>query len=279
MSVAPRPVFVGERISPQSGSADIAAMSRGEPGLPGAFHWRGQRFEVARRLSSRRDMGQDRGDTYIRRHVHEFETADGLRMSVYFERNPRDRATAKSWWLYTVAFPEPVISSERLLLRRWTYADRDDFARMVSDPETMRFLHDGVPLSTRQRDEALDATIAHYATGFGDWVILSRSDGAIMGESGLTRLRESGEVELGYMLRSSYWGHGFGSEAAQAVVRYAFDGLGLDRLVSLVAPANIASIKVQEKLGMHPLGSTLHRGRTMLKYELCRSARPIGNSA
>ena len=81
MSDAQRPVFVGERISPQSGSADIAAMSRGEPGLPGAFHWRGQRFEVARRLSSRRDMGQDRGDTYIRRHVHEFETADGLRMS------------------------------------------------------------------------------------------------------------------------------------------------------------------------------------------------------
>jgi len=200
-------------------------------------------------------------------------------MSVYFERNPRDRATAKSWWLYTVAFPEPIISSERLLLRRWTYADRDDFARMVSDPETMRFLHDGVPLSARQSDEALDATIAHYAAGFGDWAILSRADGAIMGESGLTRLRETGEVELGYMLRSAYWGHGFASEAASAVIQYAFDGLELDRLVSLVEPANIASIRVQEKLGMNALGSTLHRGRTMLKYQLCRSARPIGNNA
>ncbi|MBV8171318.1 MAG: GNAT family N-acetyltransferase [Candidatus Eremiobacteraeota bacterium] len=276
MNQAQRPAFIGERITPQTGSADVAAMSHGEPGLPRAFHWRGHRFEVARRLGSRRDLGQDRGDVYVRRHVHEFETTDGLRMSVYFERNPRDRSRSKAWWLYTIAFPTPVITTQRLWLRRWTYADRADFTRMVSDAETMRFLHDGIPLSTRQADEALDATIAHYELGYGDWAIVARDDGAILGESGLTRLRESGEVELGYMLRSAFWGRGFASEAASAIVRYAFDELELGRLVSLIEPANAASVRIVERLGMRPLGATQHRGRRMLKYELLAPSERAG---
>ena len=45
--------------------------------------------------------------------------------------------------------------------------------------------------------------------GYGDWAIVARDGGAIMGESGLTKLRENGEVELGYMLRRPYWGRGY----------------------------------------------------------------------
>jgi RimJ/RimL family protein N-acetyltransferase len=262
-----QPAFVSERITPEPGSSDVGAMSRGEPGVPKAFVWRGERFETGRLVSTRRDMGTDRGDVYVRRHYYEIETADQLRMVVYFERNPSDRSKRKAWWLYTLAFPLPIIVTPRLTLRRWTYADRDDFRAMVADSDTMIHLHDGVPLTSAQADDALRTTIEHYAAGYGDWAIVACDGGAIMGESGLTNLRENGEVELGYMLRRPYWGRGYAFEAAAAVRAYAFDELHFERIVALSRPENAASIKILEKLDMKPLGHAMHRGHDMVKYE------------
>jgi RimJ/RimL family protein N-acetyltransferase len=262
-----KPAFISERITLEPGSSDVSAMSRGEPGVPKAFVWRGSRFETAHLVLTRRDMGTDRGDVYVRRHYYEIETTDQLRMVLYFERNPSDRTKRKAWWLYTLAFPEPVIATPRLALRRWTYADREDFRAMVADPDTMVHLHDGVPLTSAQADDALRDTIEHYAAAYGDWAIVARDGGAIMGESGLTKLRENGEVELGYMLRRPYWGYGYALEAATAVKAYAFDELRLERVVALSRPENAASITILEKLGMKPLGRAMHRGHDMLKYE------------
>jgi len=218
-------------------------------------------------LATQRGMGEDRGDVYVRRHYFDVETTDLLRMRLYFERNPKDRSKRKAWWLYTVTFPEPVIVTPRLALRRWTYADRADFRAMLADADMMRHLHEGVPLSPREADAALETTIEHYRAGFGDWAIVSRAHGEILGESGLTTLPETGEVELGYMLRRPFWGQGFATEAARAVMTHAFAALGLSRLVSVARPDNRASIHVLEKLGMRPIGRAVHRGHEMAKFE------------
>jgi [ribosomal protein S5]-alanine N-acetyltransferase len=245
-------------------------MSHGEPSAPVAFVWREQRFEVARVLATRRGMGQDRGDTYLRRHYYEIETADAVRMTLYFERNPSDRGKRKRWWLYTYSLPDPVIETSRLALRRWTYADRDAFRSMVSDPGAMRHLHDGEPLTNAQADDALRDTIERYREGFGDWAIVRREDGLILGESGLTRRAELGAVEIGYMLDPPHWGQGYAIEAATAVMRYAFDQLKLERLIALVRPKNERSIRVLEKLGMQRERRFMHRGEDMLKYTRAR---------
>ena len=267
MTSQQRPAFVSERIAPESGSADLNAMARGEPGVPRAFTWRGSRFEVARVLATERDMGEDRGDVYVRRHYFDLETTDLLRMRLYFERNPKDRTKRKAWWLYTLTLPDPVIVTPRLALRRWTYADRSEFRAMLADADMMRYLHEGVPMKESEADAALDNTIAHYGVGFGDWAIVSREHGEILGEAGLTTLQESGEVELGYMLRRPFWGHGFATEAARAVMTHAFTMLGLGHLSAMARPDNRASIHVLEKLGMRPAGRVIHRGHEMAKFE------------
>jgi len=78
-------------------------MSRGEPGLPGAFVWRGKRYEIATVRGSHKGYGEDRGDVYVRRHVYDVETACGLRMRIYFDRNPGPKSRARHrWWLYTM---------------------------------------------------------------------------------------------------------------------------------------------------------------------------------
>ena len=222
-------------------------------------------------------MGEDRGDSYVRRHYYDIETTDALRMSLYFERNPSDRSKRKVWWIYTVTLPEPVIETERLVLRRWTCVDRDAFQLMVADPEVMRHLHALVPMSDAEADEALAATIRRDALGFGDWAIQDRTSGEIMGESGLTavdaagdeRFGEIGEVEIGWMLRRPFWGQGYALEAASAVKRFAFEPLGMRSLVAFVRPDNDRSSRLAEKLGLQLIGKvTNDRGLEMLKYRV-----------
>ena len=93
--------FVSEAVVPEAGSFDAAAMARGEPGMPRAFTWRGVRYEVAQVLSTWKSSTPDRGEMYLRRHWFEVRTATGERMTLYCERQTKNRAKPKArWWLY-----------------------------------------------------------------------------------------------------------------------------------------------------------------------------------
>lgn len=97
--------FISEPITPTPGSFDAAAMSRGEPGLPRQFTWRGAQYTVAAILrawkSSAREGGV--GELYLRRHWYTIQTTDGHRMTLYCERQTKNPKKPKArWWLYTV---------------------------------------------------------------------------------------------------------------------------------------------------------------------------------
>jgi hypothetical protein len=95
--------FVSEAVVPEPGSFDANAMARGEPGLPGAFTWRGRRYVVARLVAGWKKTGTDRGEVYLRRHYYDVETTTGERMTLYCERQAKNRKHPKArWWLYTV---------------------------------------------------------------------------------------------------------------------------------------------------------------------------------
>ena len=59
------------------------------------------------------------------------------------------------------------------------------------------------------------------------------------------------EVEIGYRLARAVWGKGYATEAAQAVRNFAFTTLDIKRLIAMIDPSNIASIRVAKKIGMH----------------------------
>jgi len=102
--------FIGEPIDPVKGTFDTRAMSRGEPGLPRRFRWRGQEYTVARVLETWKESGPCRhgsGELYLRKHWYRLATEDGVEMTVYFERRARsghERTTR--WWLYVVSRAE-----------------------------------------------------------------------------------------------------------------------------------------------------------------------------
>jgi hypothetical protein len=94
--------FVSESIQPAAGTANAGAMSRGEPGLPHAFTWRGRRYDVGQIEQTWKTSTVDRGNPYLRRHWFRFSTTSGERMTIYCLRQVKDRQHGdRRWWLYS----------------------------------------------------------------------------------------------------------------------------------------------------------------------------------
>lgn len=100
---ADREQFVSESIEPVAGTADLAGMSRGEPGLPHRFVWRGETYEVASVAETWKSSTPSAGEMYLRRHWYRIMTVSGDRMTLYCERQSKNRNKPKArWWLYSI---------------------------------------------------------------------------------------------------------------------------------------------------------------------------------
>ncbi|MFI6272780.1 GNAT family N-acetyltransferase [Micromonospora zamorensis] len=146
--------------------------------------------------------------------------------------------------------------TERLRFRRLTMADVDALVDLDSDPEVMRFLSGGVttPLAT-VRDEQLPRLLAQYERhpGLGRWAALDRRSGDFLGWFALDPSADGTEAELGYRLRRSTWGLGLATEGSRALVRYAFDTVGVRRVWAETMTVNERSRRVMAKAGLRYL--------------------------
>ncbi|MEU8328302.1 GNAT family N-acetyltransferase [Micromonospora sp. NPDC048839] len=143
--------------------------------------------------------------------------------------------------------------TERLWFRRLTMADVDLLVELDSDPEVMRFLSGGVatPLAT-VRDEQLPRLLGQYERhpGLGRWAALDRESGDFLGWFALDPSADGTEAELGYRLRRSTWGRGLATEGSRALVRYAFDTVGVRRVRAETMAVNERSRRVLTKAGL-----------------------------
>lgn len=176
------------------------------------------------------------------------------------------------------------LRTARLLLRQWRDDDVAAFAELSADPAVMRYL---VPFADRA---AMDAWVAAARThwedhGFGPWVVELPGEAPFIGVVGLSNLRFAlpfaPAVEAAWRLAHRYWGKGYAYEAARAAIDDGFARLGLREIVAFTVPANVASRRVMEKLGMtrdpaedfdfeHP---RLPPGHPLRRHVLCRLRR------
>ncbi|MEU5782443.1 GNAT family N-acetyltransferase [Micromonospora lupini] len=143
--------------------------------------------------------------------------------------------------------------TERLRLRRLTVADVDAFVELDSDPEVMRFLTGGVATPRAAvRDEQVPRLLAQYERhpGLGRWAALDRASGDFLGWFALDPSEDGTEAELGYRLRRSTWGRGLATEGSRALVRYAFDTVGVRRVWAQTMAVNERSRRVLVKAGL-----------------------------
>ena len=145
----------------------------------------------------------------------------------------------------------PNLETDRLVLREWRLDDFDQFAEMMADPKVMRFLAgDGNPMPRFGAWRAFTDMVGHWTLrGFGMFAVIEKASGVLVGRVGPWEPEGWPEFEIGWTLRSDYWGRGYATEAAVRCVDYAFSELRRDRFVSLISPGNAPSIKVAERLG------------------------------
>jgi ribosomal-protein-alanine N-acetyltransferase len=161
-----------------------------------------------------------------------------------------------------------VLETERLLLRRFTPEDAADNYLIYTDPENMRFMG-RQPDSVEFERYHIRRHIANYydTHDFGLWAAVLKEDGRLIGRCGLLLqpVEEAQEVEVSYLIDRHYWGRGLATEAARAVVRLGFERYAFPRIVALINPENVGSVRVAEKVG--------------LKYERAVNFRDFGEVA
>ena len=145
-----------------------------------------------------------------------------------------------------------ITTTPRLTIRQFQASDLDDLAPILANPEVMHFSATGV--KTRAQIKAfLDKILHQYQQeGFGLYALLKKSTQQMLGYCGLLVWLIDGkrEIEIGYRLTCTHWGQGLGTEAALAIRDYAWQQLGLDRLICIIEPDNYPSIRVAQKIGM-----------------------------
>jgi RimJ/RimL family protein N-acetyltransferase len=164
------------------------------------------------------------------------------------------------------------LKTARLHLRPFIAADEPAIHAVYADPEVMRYVGHGAHRTPAETASAL-RTYADIlaARGYSFVAVCRRDTGELLGDAGLHPLGSTGpDVELGYTLARAAWGRGYATELGQALVEYAFETLGVPRVTAQVEPANEASRRVLEKLGMTVRGQRTAYGRPHLLYALER---------
>lgn len=144
----------------------------------------------------------------------------------------------------------PTLTTARLRLRAFRERDLDAYAAMCADAEVMRHIGAGGPIARATAWRHMALFLGEWALkGAGMWAVELRGDGRMIGRVGFLNPPDWPACELGWLLARDAWGQGLAFEASAAALDYARQALGLQRLVSMIRPANARSIKLAERLG------------------------------
>jgi len=147
------------------------------------------------------------------------------------------------------------IRTDRLLMRRWRDADREPFAALNADPETMRYFP--ATLDPAASDAMVDVIESRFELqGYGLWALEVIVTGQFIGFTGLNPkpgepdLPGAAGVEIGWRLARHAWHHGYATEAAAAALDVAFNGIGLAEIWSFTSVLNEPSQAVMRRIGL-----------------------------
>ncbi|MEM7247396.1 MAG: GNAT family N-acetyltransferase [Acidobacteriota bacterium] len=165
--------------------------------------------------------------------------------------------------------PKLVLTTERLLVRGDRAGDLEPVLELWTDPEVTRHL--GGPRDPEKLRSAVEENIRRERPDPWElWNLELRRDGSFVGNCGLLQKEIDGrdEVEIVYVLARRFQGRGLGLEAARAVAELAFEERGLERLVALIEPENMASVRLALRLGLRRDKDLVRQGRRLTLFAL-----------
>jgi RimJ/RimL family protein N-acetyltransferase len=165
------------------------------------------------------------------------------------------------------------LETERLRIRSFEpERDAGPLHELWGDAEAMRFLPGGAKAGVEDTRRQLATLPGRAPDGWGFWALEEREGNRLVGGVGLFPLNWEGpEIELAYHVVPSAWGRGYATEAGEGLLTAAWE-TGLDHVVAVAIPGNVASRRVMEKLGMSFEGSTRYRDFDVVRYSIERPA-------
>ena len=173
-----------------------------------------------------------------------------------------------------------LLETKRIVLHPFRLEDAEDAFAMNQDPRVPRFIPQESSATIEQvRQLMKKITLSDYEKyGYGRLALMDKYDGHFMGFAGLKFLPDLQEVDLGYRLIHQDWGRGLATEAAQALVRYGFQTLGLNRIIAMAMRDSTRSIRVMKKSGMRCWKAMQHAGHKVVVYQLTDPPTALGET-
>lgn len=148
------------------------------------------------------------------------------------------------------------LQTDRLLLEHFSLADCEFILQLLNDSAFIENIGDkGVRDLAGARDYLRNGPMASYAAnGFGLFRVSLKNSAVCIGMCGLISREILDDVDIGYAFLPQFRGQGYAIESARAVMDFAREQLGLERVVAVVSPGNASSVSLLEKLGMRHSG-------------------------
>lgn len=169
--------------------------------------------------------------------------------------------------------PVEITTTKRLVIRELTVEDIKTMYQIYQDPKVHEFIDD--------IDEYLQVEIEKHKAyirnvysffGYGLWGVFTKDANELIGRCGIQNrtIDNRTEIELGYLLNSTHWGMGYAIECTKAVLAYAFEYLGITRIVASIDKLNTRSISLAKKLGMTLEKEIIDRNRKCYLYVIAK---------
>lgn len=149
------------------------------------------------------------------------------------------------------AHPDAMLTTERLTLRPFVLADAPFIVELLNDPDWIRFIGDRKVRTVTDAEAYIESRLIaqERRVGFSLWRVALRATDEPVGMCGLVSREGLDDADIGFAFLPAHRGAGFAHEAARAVLDHADTVLRIDRVVAICDPANVASIRLLEKLG------------------------------
>jgi RimJ/RimL family protein N-acetyltransferase len=152
---------------------------------------------------------------------------------------------------------EVSLETERLILRMYRLSDFEDHFRLCADPDIMRYLIGGKPMTKFEAWRHMAFLVGHWELlGYGYFVAEEKASGRFVGRIGFTNPEGWPGFEIGWTIAPEFQGRGFATEGGRFLLEYAFNEMGRDHVISVINPDNRPSIRVAERLGEKLEGKT-----------------------
>lgn len=144
------------------------------------------------------------------------------------------------------------VRTKRLLLRQFELSDSKFIVNLLNEPSFIQNIGDRNVRTLADAEKYLEngAMVSYTKNGFGLLAVTLTETGETLGMCGLIKRDALEDVDIGYAFLPKFWSQGYAIEAAQGVMKFAKEVIGLKRVVAIVDPANAGSVRVLEKLGM-----------------------------